>query len=335
LYTAVRAAGLRYFAIPEHRAFDISVFSKMLPCIRQIRPDLVETHDCKSHFLFLILRMLYRDLRELRWVAFHHGYTRTSWKVSTYQQLDRFTLPSADRVVTLCKPFAAMLARRGVDPGKLTVISNAIEARERPPVAAVAEAREALGISSGESVILTVGRLSREKGQDDLITAFQQTLAVSRGRRPRLVIAGDGPERARLEGLAARLGDRVVFAGHVADPWPLYHAADVFVLPSHSEGSPLVVLEAMSAHAAIVATTVGGVPETLADGQSALLVPPRNPAALSAALCRLLSDQALRDRLGRAALESVVTKFSAAGYAEKLLALYEAVLEVPADARAS
>jgi len=326
LHTAAQAAGLGYFSIPERRAFDPGVLSRMHECIRQIRPDLVETHDCKSHFLFFILRALHGEVRKLKWVAFHHGYTRTSWKVSLYQHLDRITLPSADCVITLCKPFAAMLARRGVKPDKLSVISNAVEMRERPCAAAIVEAREALGISASETVILSVGRLSREKGHDDLITAFHQTLAAAEGRGIRLVIAGDGPERARLERLASPLGEKVVFAGHVTDPWPLLHSADVFALPSHSEGSPLVMFEAMAARAAIVATSVGGVSETLADSETALLVPPSNPTALAAAFSRLLEDQGLRDRLGRAALDVVTVDFSPTRYAQKLMAVYEAVL---------
>jgi glycosyltransferase involved in cell wall biosynthesis len=322
---AAREAGLEYIAIPEHRAYDLAVLPKMRRVIQQRRPHIVETHDCKSHFLFFAMRARYRQLREPAWVAFHHGYTRTSWRVSAYQQLDRLTLRGADRVLTLCKPFARTLVRRGVQPTRVSIIFNAIKDRPTPSREAVAETRAALGIAPHECVIGCVGRLSSEKGHGDLITAFKQVLDTERNCSLRLVIAGDGPEKARLKQLAEPLGNAVLFVGHIADPWPLYHAADIFALPSHSEGFPMVLLEAMAAGTPIVATAVGGVPESLTDGVTALLVPSRKPTALAAALATLVADAALRQRLSRAAA-AALANFSPTAYAEKLVSIYESVI---------
>jgi len=326
LYTAARAAGLEYITIHERAAFDLGVLPQMRQAIQTIQPDIVETHDCKSHVLFFTLRMLHPRLRKLKWIAFHHGYTPTTWKIFLYQQLDRLTLRHADHVVTLCKPFAETLAHRGVAPRNLSVISNALPGRPPPSPDAVARARGALGIPPGDCLVLSVGRLSSEKGQDDLIEAFKQTLADMKALALRLVIVGDGPERARLRKLAATLERNVLFTGHVADPWPLFHAADIFVLPSHSEGSPLVILEAMAARIPIIATKVGGIPETLVNFETALLVPPRAPRALAAVLATLGSDKALRQRLVSAATSALVN-FSPTAYARNLLAIYERVLE--------
>ena len=178
-------------------------------------------------------------------------------------------------------------------------------------------------------MILSVGRLSPEKGHIDLITAFRQWLAVSPPQqRFALLLVGDGPDRQRLEKAAADLGDRVRFLGHQAEVWPLYFIADIFVLPSHSEGSPLVLLEAMAAQRAIVATAVGGTPETVEDDVSAVLVPPRNVEQLSAALRQLSADRDRRTRLGRSAFEAL-KRFSPEAYRDRILTLYRDVTSAP------
>lgn len=324
LLVAAEAAGLPLVRIPERRAFDPAVLPRLRAAIEEFSPDIVETHDCKSHLLFLILRMLRPRIGAIRWVAFHHGYTRSSWKILLYQQLDRLTLRHADHVVTVCRPFAEKLLQRGVRSPNLCVVSNFVVPRPRPPAGSRERIRARLGIGLQERIFITIGRLSLEKAQQDLIAAFRKTLERTSGQALRLILVGDGPERARLTDLAAPLGSKVLFTGHVADPWELLHAADVFVLPSHSEGSPLVMFEAMAAGLPIAATAVGGVPETLEDGSTGLLVPPGEPGALADALVRLASDGALRARLGNAAA-AALKKFSPDGYASRMLDIYEAV----------
>jgi glycosyltransferase involved in cell wall biosynthesis len=137
-------------------------------------------------------------------------------------------------------------------------------------------------------------------------------------------MVGDGPDRQRLERAAANLGDRVRFLGHQANAWPFYFIADIFVLPSHTEGSPLVLFEAMAAGCAIVATAVGGVPETVADGVSAVLVPPRDIGQLKATLVTLSADRNRRARLAHGAFEAL-KRFSPETYRDRILALYREV----------
>src|SRR5581483_6861426 len=135
----------------------------------------------------------------------------------------------------------------------------------------------------GERLILAIGRLSSEKGHADLVEAF----ARLRRHRPdlpvRLAIVGGGPESQRLDALARELGirSRVKLLGGVYPAHPLYGAADLAVLPSHSEGSPNALLEAAAHRVPIIATLVGGVPDTWRHGYDALLVAPRAPVALA------------------------------------------------------
>lgn len=324
LYTAATAAGLEYLTIYERWRFDWRVIPQMYRLILERQPDIVETHDCKSHTLFLILRLMYLRARSPKWLAFHHGYTRTSLTVRLYQLLDYLTLRWADGVVTLCKPFGKALLRRGVRPSKLSIISNTVAARPAPSRALLSECRRQFAIDASERLIVTVGRLSEEKGQADLISAFRYLRTRASDLPLRLLIVGDGPERSRLQGMAEPLGRAVTFTGHLSDPWPLFHAADIFVLPSHSEGSPLVLLEAMAARATIVATSVGGVPEILRNEIDAILIPPAKPEIMANALGLLLGDAALRHRLADAAY-STLERHSPETYARRLITIHGAL----------
>jgi glycosyltransferase involved in cell wall biosynthesis len=145
-----------------------------------------------------------------------------------------------------------------------------------------------------------VGRLSREKGQMDLVRAVANLRDRTPGKHFAVILLGDGPERNRIEDALKRfkLQDWVKLAGHKNDLRPYYSIADVSVVPSHSEGSPNALLESMSAGIPIVATAVGGIPDIARNGKTALLVPRSNPDELATALGRLLDDENLRKTLG-------------------------------------
>jgi glycosyltransferase involved in cell wall biosynthesis len=321
LKTAASAIELEFRIIPERRVFDQSVLYHLASRIRDFRPDIIETHDCKSHFLLYLLRRRHRDIRRAKWVAFHHGYTRSGWRIAAYQQLDRLSLRHVDQVVTVCKPFAETLAARGVSAARISVISNSLTPRDPPLQKEVNELRRSLGIVPGEILVLSVGRLSREKAHSDLIRALSHACDLRPDVRLRLILVGDGPERERLKVLATHVQQRVLFAGHVRDPWVFYHAADIFVLCSLTEGSPLALLEAMAANLPIIASAVGGIPETLVHQASGLLVPAADRAALSQALIDLAENSSMRERLGRAA-GLAVRDHLPDSYANRLLAIY-------------
>jgi glycosyltransferase involved in cell wall biosynthesis len=143
-----------------------------------------------------------------------------------------------------------------------------------------------------------------------------------------LVVVGDGSERQALETLARDLGvyRRVVWAGWNDDPRAWLPAFDVWVLPSRFEGFPLALLEALLAQSAVAATDVGSVAEVVRDGETGLLVPPEDPAALAAAMRRLLRDEALRSRLGADGRRLVLERFTADHMARSFSALYGELL---------
>jgi glycosyltransferase involved in cell wall biosynthesis len=140
----------------------------------------------------------------------------------------------------------------------------------------------------------------------------------------RVVILGDGPERETLTKLAAQVGlEKIVsFTGFQRDTRPYYGLATVVAVPSHSEGSPNVVLEAMAAGLPIVANRVGGVPEILEDGVTGLMVEPRNPEAMAKTIFQLLSNADLRSRLGSAARARAESAHTPEAYRRALVEFY-------------
>lgn len=316
---AARSAGLSAEPIFERRRFDIRVLWALRRRLRDFEPHLLQTHSVKSHFLVRFGRLN----RLYMWVAFHHGYTAAARKTKLYNQLNRWSLRAARMVITVCGPFAEQLRQHGVPGQRIRILHNSVEASPAVPPAACEELRHKLSIEAGTRVILTIGRLSYEKAQRDLLEA----IAHIRPRWPmiRLVVIGEGSERMRLERQTASLAlcNVVVFAGHVDNVRPFYAIADVFVLPSLSEGSPNVLLEALEAGVPIVATEVGGVAELIEHEINGLLTPPAEPKAMADAIERVLADgvsAAARSREGR---KRILQDFAPETYSARLLELYE------------
>jgi glycosyltransferase involved in cell wall biosynthesis len=151
------------------------------------------------------------------------------------------------------------------------------------------------------------------------------------------VLVGDGSERASLEAQAARLGigDRVIFLGYRDDVAELLASCDLLVLPSLYEGLPLSVLEAMAAGKPVVATSVGGTPEAVLDGETGFLVPSRDPTALVRAIQRLLKDACLRRKMGMAGRRRVQRNFSPTQMVAGVTQMYEKLLDGQASSRSS
>jgi glycosyltransferase involved in cell wall biosynthesis len=204
----------------------------------------------------------------------------------------------ADRVVANSRGLAE-LARRAAPGLPIAVVPNGASLPAAPPAP-----------PAGVPRLLTMGRLTGQKGIDLLLQALAQLTALPFA----LDIAGDGPDRAALERMAAELGlaARVRFHGWVArdDVPALFASAAAFVLASRIEGMPNVVLEAMASSRAVVATRVSGCEELIEDGVSGLLVEVEDVTQLTAALRRVLTEPALRDRLGIAARHRVESEFT-------------------------
>jgi glycosyltransferase involved in cell wall biosynthesis len=230
-----------------------------------------------------------------------------------------------DRIVAISEEIARVLARAGVPSEKLVCVPSAVDiARFAHPVSH-AELCTTLGFAPDARVIGVVAQLIESKGHADLLRALPAVIAAEPGTR--LACFGRGPLEARLRHQAAALGiaDRVVFAGFRADLPRLLGALDLVVHPATAEGLGVALLEAAAARRPIVATAAGGVPEIVRDGETGLLVPPRDAVALARAIVRLLGDSALARSLGDAARDHVAARFSIAAMTKGNLRVYQAL----------
>lgn len=286
---------------------------------RRLRPDVVHTHGYRAD-------VLHGRPRADAVVTTVHGMTGGSARNRVYEAAQRIAFRRFDAVVAVSAPLGARLTRF-VRPGRLRVIPNAVCAA---PLLPRAEARARLGLPADAFVVGWVGRLSPEKGADVLVDAL--------ARIPSLpwtaCVLGDGPEAAPLRARADRLalGRRISFAGAVPDAPSLHAAFDVFVLSSRTEGTPIALLEALTAGVPVVAAAVGGVPDVVGPAE-AVLVPAEDPATLAAALAAVHAGPAAAAARARAGRTRVAASFGAGPWLDAYESLYDAVAPSRAPVR--
>ncbi|CAM5353969.1 glycosyltransferase [Streptomyces fimicarius] [Streptomyces griseus] len=232
---------------------------------------------------------------------------------------ERFGARWADHILCVSESERRTGQEAGI-AARWSVIHNGIDLdRFRP--GGRAEARASLplgdGVDRDAPLVVCVGRLTRQKGQDVLLRAWRRMPVAG----ARLVLVGDGPDRGALEASAP---PGVLFTGACADVRPWIHAADVLVLPSRWEGMALAPLEAMACGRPVVMTDVNGARESLPPGhEDHCLVPPEDPAALAAALTALLADPELREAVSHRALRHTRAAFDVRRTAGAVAGLYQ------------
>ena len=258
-----------------------------------------------------------------------HGYP----DVASYVISGLFANRIVEEVICVSEAERRTAQRYGFRTDRLTVIRNGVA----PPMPAASsrgrQLRERLGFQQDAVVIGTVSRLERGKGTSHLISAFARITQRCPGAR--LLIVGDGTMRPKLERLASSLGisDRVVFTGALDDPSDALEAMDIFALPSFREALGMAILEAMARAKPVVATPVGGIPEAVVHGETGLLVPPGDNAALASALLTLASDPEKRREMGALGRTRFEASLTADAMARQTLEVYKRVL-ARASARA-
>ncbi|NYZ75453.1 glycosyltransferase family 4 protein [Candidatus Micrarchaeota archaeon] len=296
-------------------SFNLFSFAKAL----ELEYDLVHAHGLVAGFFGLVAGRL----RGKKVVVTPHGIASGQYSAALNAALlgfEKLVYGSADATVFLSEGEKKRFAEKRVFAKNAVVIPSGIqlEAFDRKTHSAkAARLKKELGIN-GETVVTFVGRLSKVKGVDYLLQAFKKS-----GKNSVLLIAGDGPERSRLEALAKKLGlNNVFFLGHRTDTPAILAASDVFVLPSLSEGVPVSLLEAMASGCAPIVTDIGLPVEK---GVDSLVVKPRDAESLAEALKQLCGSVKLRSRISQNALKNS-RKFSSEKMAEAHARLYESLL---------
>jgi glycosyltransferase involved in cell wall biosynthesis len=233
---------------------------------------------------------------------------------------------AAARILPISEWVAGILANSGIPQEQMTVVYEGVEVSRLPSPQIRHAARMRFGITDESPLIGCVGVLLPDKGQDALIRA----LATVRAEFPsvKLLLVGDGPDKSRLQNLAAKLNvtDAVIFAGFVSAMESVYPALDLFAFPSRFEGLGTSLLSAMSYAIPSVAFRACAFPEIIEHGRSGLLAELNNDESLANSLAAILRNPEIALQIGRAARQRIDQKFSAPKMVENMLAVYESLL---------
>ena len=315
LASKARARGLHVVVVPESMPL-LSLFRELKRAIDDLKPNIVHTHRYKE----ILLGALLSRAGAPRHVVTIHGYEPPTgflaqWRAMLGNSLCIGTaLLRGGRFVVV----AEHLRKRFMIPrNRCVTIGNGV----RLPSSETAGFSRDSRPRSGAPVIGWVGRMVPVKGLPTLLKAVAEMKLTP---SPTLLLIGDGPERDSLEDLAKRLGihERVRFQGFVEDAWPYYEQMDVFALPSHQEGIPMALLEALGSGLPVVASEVGGIPHVMGAESVGVLIDSSSPTAWARSLSVLLSDRSRMRAIGERARKHVEANFSIEAMASRYVAMY-------------
>lgn len=304
-------AGVPIRYLDKKLGMDLSMVPKLAKLIREEKPDVIHTHLDVIKYTVAAARLagVTNCVHTIHNVAQQEAEGRVQKIINGFYFRHGWSVPVAlsPQVQRTVESFY------GMNQADIPVIYNGIQLDSCVP-------KKTYSLSDTPTLV-HIGRFTEQKNHALLLRSFQRILAVH--PQCRLLLLGDGELRQEMEALAAqlRIQDRVCFLGSQDKVYPWLNQADIFLLPSRYEGMPMTLIEAMGTGLPIVASAVGGVPDMLTDGESALLTPCDEEAAAQAVL-RLLADEGLRASLGKAALTQS-RRFSAEYMARQYVTLYQ------------
>jgi L-malate glycosyltransferase len=315
--------GLDLLALAPKTEMDLTAAWRLSRILKQLKPDIVHAHDphgvaMAGLALSMSTQLAKPPLVAARRVDFHlRGSSLSRWK---YRQVDCFLCAS--------EAIRQMLIGDGVPAARAVTVHEGIDL-ERVEAAPPANLHAELWLPHHAPIVGNVAALVPHKGQRHLIEAAR--LVLPQVPDARFVIAGEGELRPALERQIKdhHLEKHVLLAGFRPDVLSLHKAFDIFVMSSVTEGLGTSLLDAMAAGKSVVATTAGGIPEVVVDGETGFLVPPRDHDAMAGAIVTLLKDDALRHRMGEAGRARVRAIFSAERMVQETLRVYQRVALQP------
>jgi len=313
--------GIKILFLNKRNGFDLGLVFKIASIIKKEKIDVLHTHNQRPQFYGTPAARISR-------VPFYIHTRHGKNDPDNYKNilLSRFFTAFTDKIVCVSddiKRFAVNVER--LQSNKLQVINNGIDISIFSGNKFEDKTfKNFIGVSQKTKLIGTVGRLAKIKNQHLLISTFKDTLKS--GQDVTLLIIGDGPLREELVDYSCKLGlsKKVLFLGSRKDVPQILKILDVFVLSSTSEGMSLVLLEAMAAGVPMVVTDVGGNPELIEDGKNGFLVPSENVAAMSDAICKILSDESLQRDMADYNCKKALSEFGV----EKMKCEYEELYEL-------
>ena len=328
-------AKLAYRVVPMGSKLNLNSWFAIKDVLQNNVTDLVHCHGTRANWFG---RVAARMARVPITFSTAHGslkdYPYSAFRRRAYVMLEMQTAHLVAQWIAVSEATRNDLVDYyGVPAHKVEVVRNGVDLRDLRPQRLRSSTRQELGVAPDALVIVQIGRMAAEKGHRFLLEA----VSLMTSSFPNLVclLAGDGPERPRLERQIRELGieDRVKLLGFRSDVADLLDSSDIYVLPSLSEALPIGLLEAMALNRPVVASAVNGVPEVLEDGVSGRTVPPRDVGALVDALSQLASNPEERGLMAHAAKQTVVDHFTAERTASRVAELYRRHLMPPSKSR--
>jgi glycosyltransferase involved in cell wall biosynthesis len=313
--------GLDLVPLEAHGEIDLNAAWQLSRVLRQLTPDIIHAHDPQAVAMAVTARAIWAPSPRPPVVASHRIELRVG-----HSSFSRWNRDEVDCFIANSEAIRERLVAEGISRLKTVVVHEGVdvEALARMPAANV---HAALYLPTHAPVVGNVAALVPHKGQHDLIEAA--AIVVRAVPDARFAILGDGELRESLERQIREhhLERHVFLAGFRDDAPAMTRDFDVFVMSSIHEGMCTALVDAMAASRPAVATAVGGLPEVVADGETGFLVPPRDPEALASRIIELLTDDALRARMGAAALKRARAQFSVAQMVKATAAVYARLLE--------
>ncbi len=316
--------GLEVYAVGKGKT-DWRILPNLLHVIRSGKFRVLDTQNIQSKFwgsmaAFLSGSALVSTLNS--WYFFEHG---GNWKGRLYTLLELLTNLSLDGYITVSQAVYEAARKAAPRAPFVDLIYNAVQVSADEIEGSGKALRHRFGFAEEAVICTSVGRLVWAKGYEDLIEAMR--LVTGQDASAQVLIVGEGDLRPALEAQIAQngLAGRIRLAGYQDrdSVLSILRGSDVFVMPSRQEGTPIALLEAGAMGLPILATSSGGIPELVKDGEQALLVPPGNPPALAKRLLELLQNADLRRALGAKAKAHVNAHFGIQAQAQATRAAYQ------------
>lgn len=328
--TKLKKLDFKYISIPVAKSDSLDIF-RVIRCFFMLKKqindkpyDLIHTHG----YLADLLGILVSRTCKIPIIATCHGFINEGMKLTLYNNLDCFALKYFDRIVSVSDTLKFDLINRKISKDKITVIENTPDLNPCPDGMSEdrSKLRKSIGVDPEEILIGYIGRLSPEKGVLHLLESI--ILLKDSQKSIKLVVIGDGAQLTELKEMVVcnNLASIVIFTGFQENINEWLTAIDIFALPSLTEGTPMVILEAMAHGVPCVATSVGGIPQVIDSEIDGLLVSPGKPVELCHAMYSLLEDPSKRNRLSENARNKILNKYSVETWSKKIELEYYNVL---------